>query len=496
MSITLTRLLQGPLGSALLLRVLPDDPQLITQVTLLEDFTLTEALRPGTIAVLSRASEVPAGGYALDVLVRQAVEREVAALVMRRATRRSMTAENLAARGGLALLDVRDDADPLQVLDWLGAAVSGDSRAVLAGLAAAAAYQPAATANEEEILRRLSDLSGVSLTRVESDTAIAVGTTIEVDGRPRGAVVAHELGDAAIVAEHIAAATIARVLMAHERTSLKPVRSASSALAQLLLCSRSNLAAVAERALEVGLQVHGWHCVVRVAVDMSQGTDDDAVPAQMEDEIVDLIARRPPEPRGAWTVARPDSTIALTRTTRSDPGRGSDEIMRRSLLELLDRLLVRHPDAHFRVGIATAHEGPSGLRTSAEEARIALASAWLSHDAVSIATFDSLGLRRMLAEWLATDTARDTVNDLLSPLDALGPQKAQVAIQTLHAYLDERGSLQRAAARLNVHRNAVVYRMAQISEALPSDLNDPDQRFALQLACRARLLTNTRGQTQ
>ena len=139
--------------------------------------------------------------------------------------------------------------------------------------------------------------------------------------------------------------------------------------------------------------------------------------------------------------------------------------------------------------MATPHEGAAGLRASAEEARTALASARLLDEPVSIATFDSLGLRRMLAEWLVTDTARDTVSDLLAPLDALGPEKAAIAIETLHAYLDERGSLQRAAARLNLHRNAVVYRMAQISETLPNDLKDPNERFALQLACRARLMT-------
>jgi len=81
------------------------------------------------------------------------------------------------------------------------------------------------------------------------------------------------------------------------------------------------------------------------------------------------------------------------------------------------------------------------------------------------------------------------VSDLLAPLDALGPRKAAIAIETLHAYLDEQGSFQRAAVRLNVHRNAVVYRMAQISQTLPHDLTDPDERFALQLACRGRLMS-------
>ena len=153
----------------------------------------------------------------------------------------------------------------------------------------------------------------------------------------------------------------------------------------------------------------------------------------------------------------------------------------------------RHSDVRARVGIGTPHDGASGLRVSAEEARTALAAARLRDDAVSVATFDSLGLQRMLAEWLVTDTARDTVAELLAPLDALGPEKSAVAVHTLHAYLDERGSWQRAAARLHLHRNAVVYRMAQINRLMDVDLDDPDQRFAVQLACRARLMTSSTG---
>jgi DNA-binding PucR family transcriptional regulator len=112
---------------------------------------------------------------------------------------------------------------------------------------------------------------------------------------------------------------------------------------------------------------------------------------------------------------------------------------------------------------------------------------------VSIGSFDALGIQRILAEWLATDSARDTVSDLLAPIDALGPEKAAVAIETLHAYLDERGSLARAATLPNVHRNAVVYRIAKIRRLLPNDLDDSNERFALQLACRARLMSLGRG---
>jgi len=62
-------------------------------------------------------------------------------------------------------------------------------------------------------------------------------------------------------------------------------------------------------------------------------------------------------------------------------------------------------------------------------------------------------------------------------------------VRTLGAYLDERGSLVRAGRTLHLHPNAVAYRMRQITARVGCDLADADERLALQLACRARLLS-------
>jgi DNA-binding PucR family transcriptional regulator len=105
-----------------------------------------------------------------------------------------------------------------------------------------------------------------------------------------------------------------------------------------------------------------------------------------------------------------------------------------------------------------------------------------------VAAHDAVGVRRMLMEWYASDTARASVRDQLAPLERLGPARADTAIRTLAAYLDEQGSIVRTAQKLHLHRNAVANRLRGITELLELDLDDPDQRLALQLACRARLL--------
>ena len=61
-------------------------------------------------------------------------------------------------------------------------------------------------------------------------------------------------------------------------------------------------------------------------------------------------------------------------------------------------------------------------------------------------------------------------------------------IQTLHVYLDERCSLTRTAQRLNLHRNAVAYRINRVFELLEVNQDSPDDLLLLQLACRAREL--------
>ena len=76
---------------------------------------------------------------------------------------------------------------------------------------------------------------------------------------------------------------------------------------------------------------------------------------------------------------------------------------------------------------------------------------------------------------------------MLQPLIDLGARGERL-LQTLHVYLDERGSITRTAQRVHLHRNAVSYRINKAFKLLEIDRNNPDELLLLQLACRAREL--------
>lgn len=64
---------------------------------------------------------------------------------------------------------------------------------------------------------------------------------------------------------------------------------------------------------------------------------------------------------------------------------------------------------------------------------------------------------------------------------------------TLHAYLQNGGSLQAAAEQLHLHTSTVKYRMRVLRDLLGDRLTDPDQRFELELALRVHLAHRTIG---
>ncbi len=82
--------------------------------------------------------------------------------------------------------------------------------------------------------------------------------------------------------------------------------------------------------------------------------------------------------------------------------------------------------------------------------------------------------------------AEELAGETLAPLSSL-PAGAQARLtETLRAWLAEQGRLGPVAARLGIHPQTARYRLARLRELFGGALDDPDQRFWLELALRAR----------
>jgi hypothetical protein len=76
----------------------------------------------------------------------------------------------------------------------------------------------------------------------------------------------------------------------------------------------------------------------------------------------------------------------------------------------------------------------------------------------------------------------------LAPLRGLRPDAASRLAETLLAWLESADNAETAARRLHVHPQTVRYRLRQVTELFGEALDEPQARFRLQLALRARIL--------
>jgi sugar diacid utilization regulator len=298
-----------------------------------------------------------------------------------------------------------------------------------------------------------------------------------------------DFGSGARLVLHTAARAAARLLDLARRAHEVPVRSRSELLAELLMSEAAINEDLLERARQLGIPVAGWHVAVRFEADnLDESGRDEVQRFELLESAGQAALQAATATGGTWYLSRIARAIVLVRMTTSNPGPQAGARAARSAERALLAVGARLPALRFRAGVGTPHEGPMGLRASAAEARGALIAARAAHKPAGVAAHDAVGVRRMLMEWYASDTARASVRDQLAPLEKLGPARAETAIRTLAAYLDEQGSIIKTAQKLHLHRNAVANRLRGITDLLEMDLDDPDQRLVLQLACRARLL--------
>jgi len=459
----------------------------VTAVYLAERFADLDSAPSDSLVVLGRVASESATDYRFDMALRWAALGGVAAVAAfaEESWRPPVTAVDIASRAGVALISIPAERELTGLLLAVLAEVGGGPAVALARASAGLdAVDRAEQAGAD--VDTIRAMAGEGL----GSPVLAVRSADSADGIRLVAPEAH--GDLAIAARLVlraAADTAARLADEAKRARELPIRSRSELLAELLISESALNEGMLERARQLGISLAGWHVVVWIEADnLTEVTPDEMGRFELLESAGQLALGAAAAVGGTWYLSRIARAIVLVWMTRSDPGAQAGTRAARSASRALETVDARSPSLRLRAGVSTPHEGPLGLRAAAAEARGAISAARASGKPPGVTAYDATGVQRMLMEWYASDTARASVWVQLAPLERLGQARCETAIRTLAAFLDEQGSIGRTAQRLHLHRNAVTYRMRRITGLLGVDLDDPDQRLALQLACRARLL--------
>ncbi|MEA2368863.1 MAG: hypothetical protein QOH38_1581 [Thermoleophilaceae bacterium] len=496
---SLAQLVASPTLSSLLGYVArPGSDAEVERVALVEELDDVERVGEGAIVLLTRAASSAAGTYRFDMALRIARGRRVAALVLpaSEAARMTPTAAAVADRSGTALLVTSDDVNLGELAIAIARELSGGADAALvrahAALRAVAAH--AMDESPELLVKRAGAALGVELSLVSSEPASGPRVPVVVDDHVDGWLSApRQEGDLAMGLEivmQVAAAGVQRALVRARRAEELPTQSRAELLSDFLSAPQQGRARIAQRARDLGMPIDGWHVAVRVEfeelTDAGEGSELAAFESRLR--VARALMRAVRGSGGTWDAARSGMAAVLVRTYATDPGAAGSADVGSAVDAALAEARGRVPTMLLRCGVGSPHPGAAGLLSSAAEAKAAVTAARATGAVNSAVPFDSAGLRRALVEWYASDVAQEAVTTVLAPLVKVGGVRGERLIQTLHVYLDQQGSLTKTAAAMNLHRNAVAYRIKKAFELLEVDRDNPDDLLLLQLACRAREL--------
>jgi sugar diacid utilization regulator len=475
----------------------PADP-VVESVMLVEDLSQFAEVGEHSIVLLTRGASTAISSYRFDIALRIARSRSVAALVLTAADvwRIPATATAIASRSGTAILGTRDDTELTELALAIGRELAGAADvALLRAYAAVRAIEVhPLDGSIDSLLAHVGAALGVPISMVASEPQDRLRRAVLVDGHAEGWVAAPaQEGDAEMSVEivlHALAAGVGEAMTRARRSEEIPTQSREEVLTDLLSAPAKARDPIVQRARGLGLPIDGWHVAVRLdfegLTDPEPGQELDAYQARARFGSSALQVAR--AAGGTWHLARTGEAFVLVTSFRNDPGPAASGRVASSMDDVLAATRGTLPDVVIRCGVGTARAGAGGLVASAAEAKAAATAGRTSTQVGNAVAFDSVGLRRALVEWYASDTAREAATSVLQPLTALGGIRSERLIQTLHVYLDEHGSLTRTGQRLSLHRNAVAYRINRIFDLLDVDQENPDDLLLLQLACRAREL--------
>jgi PAS domain S-box-containing protein len=138
----------------------------------------------------------------------------------------------------------------------------------------------------------------------------------------------------------------------------------------------------------------------------------------------------------------------------------------------------------IRIGVGGEYQ-LEDVRRSLAEAMFALELGTVLQGDNPVTTFGHLGVWRILVDSNEPSKLREFVYEWIGALIDYDKLHSSELVKSLTQYLKESCATEAAASSLFIHRNTLRYRLAKVAQITERDLGDADQRFQLELACRA-----------
>ncbi|MEV8633971.1 helix-turn-helix domain-containing protein [Streptosporangium sp. NPDC051023] len=258
---------------------------------------------------------------------------------------------------------------------------------------------------------------------------------------------------------------------AERLTAERDARTRGGLLTEILALDGPLSPHLAGQAARLGWRLDGWHCGIHITL-IGSSVPAPATVTRLLAARLDAHGVKGPlvEQAGGWSGWR----------TTEQPG--SDSV---AITAAVHRALGEYhatPNVPpITAGIGRAAAGPAGLVTTLADARRASLVASASSRPGTVQHSDDLGAKRMLLDWYGSQTAREEAEQMLAPLLR---DRREALLETVECYLDSGCSTAATAHRLGLHRNTVTRRVHRAEALLGVPLSDPDDRLAVQLACR------------
>ena len=145
------------------------------------------------------------------------------------------------------------------------------------------------------------------------------------------------------------------------------------------------------------------------------------------------------------------------------------------------RLHARMPERAVYIGVSDQVKGIENLHYVYKRARAAAEMAVTRKSRLQY--FDRMGLYRLLYIVEDQDLLRKLSEEPLAPLLEYDREHNGEYLATLESYLRCGGSIKRMSEELFIHRNTILYRMANIKKLLGCSLEEQEEKLAYVVAC-------------